>query len=87
MIDAKTSKTPIHPGFMKNTDSSNLMKDEKYRKSIGALLYISGNKRSSIAASVSIMSQKVSSPTQYDWIQVKQILSYLKETKLFFFYF
>ncbi|XP_055920903.1 uncharacterized protein LOC129952370 [Eupeodes corollae] len=82
MSDAKTSKIPLDTGYFKNqmTDDELLDDNEIYRKAIGSLLYLSGNTRPDIAAAVSILSRKVSCPTQRDWNEVKRILRYLKGT-------
>ncbi|XP_036345698.1 secreted RxLR effector protein 161-like [Rhagoletis pomonella] len=67
--------------YKSSSDSScQLINSEDYQKLIGCLLYISVNSRPDIAASVSILAQKVSNPTQNDWNQLKQALKYLKET-------
>lgn len=80
--DAKESKLPLSTGYGKQNDEIALLKDNnEYRKLVGCLLYISVNTRLDIAASVSILAQKVSHPTQNDWIELKRVLKYLKGTK------
>lgn len=54
--------------------------DEKYRKLIGRLLYVSVNARPDIAASVAILGEKVEKPTQTDWDELKRVVEYLKGT-------
>ena len=81
MSDAKPSKIPIDPGYLKRKEvEDKLHNNDEYRKAIGALLYISTNTRPDIAASVSITSRKVNSPSQADWVEVKRIMRYLKGT-------
>ena len=48
-----------------------------YRSAIGSLLYLSNYTRPDITVAVSIISRKVSCPTQQDWNEVKRILKYL----------
>jgi len=47
---------------------------------VGALLYIATTTRPDIAAAVSILCRRVSSPRQCDWTAVKRVMRYLKET-------
>lgn len=80
--DAKPSKIPLDPGYYKLcANSKPLLNNEQYRKAIGSLLYIAVNTRPDIAASVSILSRKVSCPTELDWLEVKRVLRYLIGTK------
>lgn len=81
--DAKVSNVPLSVGYGKeNGDNDDLLPDnDNYRKLIGCLLYIAVNTRPDIAASVSILAQKVSCPTQNDWLELKRVLKYLKGTK------
>ena len=44
------------------------------------LLYVSVNSRPDITASVSILSQRMSSPTKVDMNEVKRVIRYLKGT-------
>lgn len=80
--DAKPSKFPLDPGYYKLCNKSkNLPNNEIYRKAIGSLLYISINTRPDISASVSILSRKISNPTELDWVEVKRVIRYLIGTK------
>lgn len=79
MQDSKISKYPLDPGYGKSS-SELLLNNNKYQQLIGSLLYISVNSRPDIAASVSILAQKVSCPTQEDWNELKRVLKYLKGT-------
>lgn len=80
--DAKESKTPIDPGYEKEKQNnvSYLPSNRDYQKIIGCLLFISINTRPDIAASVSILAQMSSKPTEYDWNEAKKIIRYLKGT-------
>lgn len=82
MMDCKTSKIPIDPGYYKLAKSGEVMEQiEIYRQAIGSLLYLVVNTRPNIAVAVSILGRKVSCPSQTDWTEVKRILRYLKGTK------
>ena len=59
MNDAKPSRIPLDTGFYKLKCSESVDKVE-YQKLIGMLLYVAVNSRPDIAASVSILSQKIS---------------------------
>lgn len=62
------------------SDNDLLTSNAQYQKLLGCLLYISVNTRPDIAASVSILAQKVCQPTQADWNELKRVLKYLKGT-------
>lgn len=79
--DAKVSSIPIDVGYDKLQNDDKLNDNSEYRKLIGMLLYISTNTRPDIAASVSILSQKVSCPTKLDLNEVKRVCRYLKGTR------
>lgn len=80
--ESKPSMIPIDPGYYKLVGNSNkLLRNDDYRSAIGSLLYISVNSRPDIAASVSILSRKVSCPTELDWCEVKRVIRYLNGTK------
>lgn len=78
MSNSKPSKIPLDTGYFKILNDEPLESNEIYRKVIGSLLYLSGNTRPDIAAAVSILSRKVSCPTQNDWNEVKRVLRYLQ---------
>lgn len=80
--DAKTSKIPMDPGYLKAVcDNYNqLPNNENYQRLIGALLYLSVNTRPDIAVSTSILSRKITSPNQQDWTELKRVVRYLKFT-------
>ena len=79
LVDAKISKVPLDPGYEK-LKSSEHIPDHEYRKLIGMLLYVSVNSRPDVTASVSILSQRMSSPTKVDMNEVKRVIRYLKGT-------
>jgi transposase InsO family protein len=79
--DGKVSKYPLMTGYFRHHDENYLESNNEYRKLIGKLLYISTNTRPDIAASVGILSQKISKPTKTDLIEVKRVIRYLNGTK------
>jgi hypothetical protein len=78
--DAKTSRFPLDTGYHKLTGKE-LDSDNKYRTIIGMLLYLSTNTRPDIAASVAILSQRVTKPRDVDMNEAKRVIRYLKGTK------
>lgn len=78
--DGKASKFPIDTGYYK-LDGEVLDSNDEYRRLIGMLLYVSTNTRPDIAASVSILSQRVEKPRDVDMNEVKRLIRYLKGTK------
>lgn len=80
--DAKVSAIPLDVGYGKTEEEDDLLpNNQQYQKVVGQLLYIAVNSRPDIAAAISIMSRKVSCPTQQDWNELKRIVRYLKGTK------
>ncbi|XP_055591117.1 uncharacterized protein LOC129743169 [Uranotaenia lowii] len=81
MANAKDSKIPLDPGYIKQERKEAPLSDNQaYQKVIGQLLYLSVNTRPDISASVSILSRHTSCPTQGDWNEVKRVIRYLKGT-------
>ena len=74
MQNAKTSKKRNEIGIP-------LPDNVIYRSAIGVLLYIATNTRPDIAIATSILSRKISNPTQADWEEVKRVFRYLKHTR------
>lgn len=68
MIDAKISNVPMETSYIRTRRDTDeiLLTNNRYRKLIGCLLYISICTRPDIATSVSILSQRVSNPSQAD---------------------
>ncbi|KAG5674480.1 hypothetical protein PVAND_004448 [Polypedilum vanderplanki] len=81
LSDAKPSKIPLDVGYYKLEDEVLLEDNKENRKLIGMLLYVSTNSRPDISSSVSILSQKVVSPSRTDLNEVKRIISYLNSTR------
>lgn len=79
--DGKISKFPLMTGYFRHHDENYLESNNEYRKLIGKLLYVSTNTRPDIAASVGILSQKISKPTMTDLCEVRRIIRYLNGTK------
>lgn len=80
MKDAKESRFPVDAGYYKLAGEL-LPSNDEYRKLIGMLLFLTTQTRPDIAASVSILSQKVTKPRDTDLNEVKRIIRYLKGTK------
>ena len=78
--DAKVSKFPLDTGYSKLMGSL-LPSNEKYRKLIGMLLYLTTNTRPDIAASVAILSKKVEKPRDVDMEELKRVVRYIKGTR------
>lgn len=55
--DAKSSKIPLDPGYLKTRTDKAMEDSGRYQQLIGALLYVAVNTRPDIAASVNILSQ------------------------------
>ncbi|KAG5666630.1 hypothetical protein PVAND_014646 [Polypedilum vanderplanki] len=81
LSDAKPSRIPLDVGYYKLEDEVLLEDNKEYRKLIGMLLYVSTNSRPDISSSVSILSQKVVSPSRTDLNEVKRIIRYLNSTR------
>lgn len=80
--DAKISKIPLNTGYFKASENKKpMVNNHFYQKLIGALLYVATHTRPDIAASVSILSQRVKQPSESDWIEAKRVVRYLKGTK------
>ena len=76
----KGSSIPIDVGYYKLRDGEPLEDGVEYQRLIGMLLYLSTNTRPDIAATISILSQKVSCPNKKDWVEVIHLVRYLKNT-------
>lgn len=79
--DAKSSKIPLDPGYLKTRTDEAMEDSGRYQQLIGALLYVAVNTRPDIAASVNILSQYNVKPSTTDWTEVRKVLRYLKGTK------
>ncbi len=66
LTDGKYSKYPLITGYYNHKDEEPLKSNNEYRRLIGVLLYVSSNTRPDIAASVAVLSGKVSCPTRTD---------------------
>lgn len=83
LSDAKNSNVPMNVNYCKlatGDDDAMLENNNDYQKLIGCLLYVSVNTRPDVAASVSILAQRVSSPRNEDWNELKRVVKYLKGT-------
>ncbi|KXJ71441.1 hypothetical protein RP20_CCG020560 [Aedes albopictus] len=81
LADAKDSKTPLDPGYIKNeSEGTPLPSNAEYQKLIGKVLYVAVNTRPDISTAVSILSRKTNHPTHEDWNELKRVVRYLKGT-------
>ncbi|XP_053596012.1 uncharacterized protein LOC128667987 [Microplitis demolitor] len=80
MSDAKESKIPMDPGYLKMGNTTPRIDNKTYQKIIGSLLYICVNTRPDISAPVTILSQHINDTRQQDWNELQRILRYLKYT-------
>ena len=79
MSDCKEMSTPAVPD--KNDNQVPFEDHTLYMSLVGSLIYLSVVSRPDIAFAVGKVSQKMSNPTQGDWIAAKRILRYLKRDK------
>ncbi|XP_053698476.1 uncharacterized protein LOC128745425 [Sabethes cyaneus] len=80
MEQAKTAKSSMQPGFMKDDNSSAVLEDAtKYRSLVEGLLYLAVNTRPDIAECMAILGRKFSNPREADWTAAKRVLKYLKK--------
>lgn len=79
--DAKTSKIPIDPAYVKQKEEEELPNNTSYCSLVGSLLYVAVNTRPDICVSTSLLGRKVTKPTNRDWTEAKRVLRYLKGTK------
>ncbi|KAG5860655.1 hypothetical protein JTB14_020971 [Gonioctena quinquepunctata] len=80
----------LEDGAPMNTDYTKLIgneeclpNNEKYRRAVGVLLYLSTVSRPDIATGVGYLTRRVSNPRQIDWNAVKRMIRYLKGTNNF----
>lgn len=64
-------------GYGKSKSTDPLISNANYQNQFGSLLY---NSQPDITASVSILAQRVPSPSQEDWDQLKRVVKYLWST-------
>ncbi|XP_055585045.1 uncharacterized protein LOC129737904 [Uranotaenia lowii] len=78
--NAKPSKIPLDPAHLQQKEEEEddrLPNNRNFLSLIGGLLYVSVHSRPDVSASVSILAQKSSRPTQRDWQEAKRVLRYL----------
>lgn len=78
---AKPSKIPLDPAYVKQKEEEELPNNESYRSLVGSLLYVAVSTRPDICVSTSLLGRKVEKPTNRDWTEAKRVLRYLKATK------
>ncbi|XP_055522653.1 uncharacterized protein LOC129716839 [Wyeomyia smithii] len=76
--NAKPSRIPLDPAYLqqKEENETHLPNNARYLSLIGGLLYIAVQTRPDIAASVSILAQNSSCPTQLDSQEAKRVLTH-----------
>ena len=79
--EAKPSKVPMDPAYLKQKEECELPTNTSYRSLVGSLLYIAVNTRPDICVAVSLLGRKVANPTNRDWTEAKRVLRYLKATR------
>lgn len=79
--ECNPSKYPLDPGYYKLEDSKLLETNEKFRRIIGKLLYVSTNTRPDISASVCILAQRTVNPRELDLTEAIRVVKYLVGTK------
>lgn len=72
---------PLDPGYHQIEDENFLENNHEYRKVIGMLIYVATNSRPDIAASVGILSQRVSKPRKTDLNEAFRVVKYLITSK------
>jgi hypothetical protein len=78
MLDCKPAVTPIVPG-QKDEEKKPFEDINLYRSVVGSLIYLSVVSRPDIAYAVGKVGQKMSNPTQADWMAAKRILRYVRK--------
>ncbi|XP_038116824.1 secreted RxLR effector protein 161-like [Culex quinquefasciatus] len=85
MEQAKTTKSPMDPGYLKAEEPSTPFGDQtKYRSLVGGLMYIACTARPDIAVGAAILGRKFSAPNEADWTAAKRVLRYLKATREYY---
>uniref|UniRef100_A0AAG5DHX2 Uncharacterized protein n=1 Tax=Anopheles atroparvus TaxID=41427 RepID=A0AAG5DHX2_ANOAO len=82
MLDAKPSKYPMDPGFLKRKEEIDTRLDSPiaYQSLIGALLYAAVTSRPDISIATAILGRRVQHPSETDWNEARRVLRYLKGT-------
>uniref|UniRef100_A0AAG5CP00 Reverse transcriptase Ty1/copia-type domain-containing protein n=1 Tax=Anopheles atroparvus TaxID=41427 RepID=A0AAG5CP00_ANOAO len=82
MRDAKPSKYPMDPGFLKRKEEIGTRLDSPiaYQSLIGALLYAAVTSRPDISIATAILGRRAQNPSEMDWNEAMRVLRYLKGT-------
>lgn len=81
LLNAKSQKYPISPGYYSEDCEDFLESNKEYRKMIGMLLYVATNTRPDVSAAVCILSQRVEKPRLIDFTETRRVIKYLMSTK------
>ena len=80
--ESQISNMPLDISYFKIARDGKMMHNSGgFQELIGALLYTATYTWPDIAASVSILSQRIKQPTETDWKESKRFVRYLKGTK------
>jgi transposase InsO family protein len=84
MKDCHPQPSPCDPSAV-ITEANNVPLPDNipYRQAVGCLIYLATSTRPDLCFAVNQASRHLSSPTMFDWIQVKRIFRYLAGTKSF----
>ena len=81
MKNCKGRSFPLEANRDDKTGKLDELFDEQiYRRAVGRLLYLSNNSRPDLALAVGKVSQSCNSPTKGNWLNVKSITRYLRQT-------
>ena len=90
MENCNPVSTPVEAGkqFHKRLDEACFDK-QLYQQAVGSLIYATTSTRPDLAASVGVLSQYMSDPSELHWSGIKRILRYIKGTliKLWIMFF
>src|SRR5262249_7292604 len=82
MENCKGVHTPLQIPSEKEPPNYEILEDATlYRKAVGCLNFLATGTKPDISYAVQQISKVMQQPTQRDWMDVKRILRYLKQTK------
>ena len=84
MEDCKGTNIPMTPGAditQLNDNDKPLEPQSPYAEAVGALMYITSTTRPDLCFSVNVLAKHMSKPAERHWLQLKNVLRYLAETK------
>lgn len=84
MVGYRTSSTPLPPGLIADSVKGDIHQPPEnvpYREVVGSLMHLANKTRPEIAFAARVLSRNLENPKQQHWNAIKQVLTYLKETK------